>query len=142
MIDESHSYPRWAMCALLLGAAAGCDDDSAPGVVATHVSRSSTIALADDRSHVAMVNPDDDSVTVFQTSDNTQVSKTHTGSRPSSVVWAPDGKTAFVANRGDATVVRITAADGASPAVDAMVSVGSEPVGLALSPRSGEGRGG
>jgi YVTN family beta-propeller protein len=133
MFDESHSYPRWAMCAVVLGAA-GCGGDTQAGPVATHVSRSSTIALSDDRSHVAMVNPDDGTVSVFQTSDNTRISNTKTGGRPSSIVIAPDGKTAYVANRADGTVVRMIAIDGASPGVDAMVSVGAEPVGLALSP--------
>jgi len=134
MIDESHSYPRWAMCALLLGAVAGCNDDTQVGPVATHVSRSSTIALSDDRSHVAMVNPDDGTVSVFQTSDNTLTSSTKTGGRPSSIALAPDGKTAYVANRADGTVVRMTGIDGPSPGVDAMVAVGAEPVGVALSP--------
>jgi YVTN family beta-propeller protein len=57
-----------------------------------------------------------------------------TGGQPSSVVIGPDNKTAFVANRADATVVRVTGIDTGSPAVDATVPVGSEPTGLALSP--------
>jgi YVTN family beta-propeller protein len=45
-----------------------------------------------------------------------------------------DSKTAYVANRGDGTVVRIIDLDGGKPTVDAMVNVGAEPAGLALSP--------
>ena len=45
-------------------------------------SRSSTIALADDGAHVAMVNPDDGSLSVFETSDNSRTAKVATGARP------------------------------------------------------------
>jgi YVTN family beta-propeller protein len=97
-------------------------------------SRSSTIALADDGAHVAMVNPEDGTLSVFQTSDNSRTAKVATGSTPAGVVIAPDSKTAYVANRGDGTVVRVANIDGGAPAVDATAEVGSEPIGLALSP--------
>jgi len=146
MTDDSTSYNRLAfsVCAALAvgggvvtGGLAGCGPDQVAGeagVVATRVSRSSTIALTEDGSHVAMVNPEDGSLSVFQTSDHARTAKLATGGTPSSVVIAPDSKVAFVANRADGTVVRIIGIDGGTPVIDATASVGSEPVGLALSP--------
>lgn len=105
-----------------------------PGPVLSRPSKSSTIALSDDGAHVAMVNPEDGSLSIFQTSDNTRTAKVATGGSPAGVVIAPDSKTAYVSNRADGTVVRVTGIDGGTPAVDATAQVGSEPVGLALSP--------
>src|SRR3569832_1012625 len=126
---------------LVAGACGGDDashtqDDAPPGTVQVlkRASKSSTIALADDGAHVAMVNPEDGTLSVFQTSDNTQTTKNTTGTTPAGVVIAPDSKTAYVANRGDGTVVRVASIDGGTPAVDATAQVGSEPIGLALSP--------
>jgi YVTN family beta-propeller protein len=115
----------------------GCNGDQPADeqqVFSTRTSRSSAIAIADDDAHIAMVNPDDGSLTVFQTSDHVRTAKLATGGNPSSVVIAPDGKTAYVANRADGTVVRVTGLDGAAPAINATVDVGAEPAGLALSP--------
>jgi YVTN family beta-propeller protein len=109
-------------------------DGGGGGPVLTRPSRSSAIALSDNKAWVAMVNPDDGTLSVFQTSDNTRTGVVPTGGQPSSVVIAPDNKTAFVANRADATVVRVTGIDTSAPAVDATVQVGSEPTGIALSP--------
>jgi len=112
------------------------DSDAPSGTVQVlqRASRSSTIALADDGAHVAMVNPEDGTLSVFQTSDNSRTAKLATGTTPAGVVIAPDSKTAYVSNRGDGTVVRITNIDGGTPAIDATAQVGSEPIGLALSP--------
>ena len=129
------------MTGILLASAAGCgstsragdDDDDGGGPVLLRASRSSTIALSGDRALVAMVNPDDDSLSIFQTSDDQRVARVATGDEPSSVVIGPDDQTAYVANRADGTVVRIAGLGGAAE-VDASIDVGSEPVGLALSP--------
>lgn len=126
-----------AVCASLVIPATGCsNNDTAeqPQQFATRASRGSTIAISEDDARVAMVNPDDGSLSVFQTTDNARTAKLATGGNPSSVVIAPDSKTAYVANRGDGTVVRITGIDGGTPAVDATADVGAEPAGLALSP--------
>ncbi len=141
MADDSNSYEQTlalCVCAALLGGM-GCGsavdpDGDAPAVVATKQSRSSTIALSEDGARVAMVNQDDGSLSVFQTSDNARLAKLATGGKPASVVIAPDSTTAYVANRADGTVVRIVRIDGGTPVIDATVQVGSEPVGLALSP--------
>jgi YVTN family beta-propeller protein len=104
--------------------------------VLQRASRSSTIALSDDRAFVVMVNPEDDSLSVFRTSDEERVARVPIGDEPSSVVIAPDSRTAFVANRADGTVARVVDL-GEAPEVNATVDVGSEPVGLALSPNGG-----
>jgi YVTN family beta-propeller protein len=115
------------------GLLAGCSPDQVDVVVATKPSRGSTIALSENAEHVAMVNPDEGTLSVFATADNSVV-KVPTGGEPSSVVISPDGKSAFVANRADGTVVRIDGIDGTKPHINQTVDVGSEPVGLALSP--------
>ena len=142
-MTNDETYKRLVACvagALAIGAN-GCGDDGKTGddqppdvTVRLSASRSSTIALADDRAHLAMVNPEDGTLSVFQTSDHARTAKVATGGNPSSVVIAADSKTAFVANRADGTVVRITGIEGGTPVIDKTVSVGAEPVGLALSP--------
>jgi mono/diheme cytochrome c family protein len=97
-------------------------------------SRSSTIALSEDDSRVVMVNPEDGSISVFRSPEDTLVARVPVGGEPSSVVLHPDRRTGFVANRADAQVVRVRGLDGAAPQVDARVDVGAEPTGLALSP--------
>ena len=105
-----------------------------PGAVLKRSSKSSTVAITGDDVHVLMVNPEDDSLSIFDVTTETRIAKLTTGDEPSSVVIHPDDKTAFVANRAAATVVKVTGIDGASPAIGGTTEVGSEPVGLALSP--------
>lgn len=132
--------------ATFVGVASGCgggDDDDADGAEPdanpgqgelTEPSRSSTIQLSDNGAWVASVNPDSGSLSVFQTSDNKRLGTVATGGQPSSVVIAPDNTTAFVANRADATVVRVINIDTSTPTVDETIQVGAEPTALALSP--------
>lgn len=140
MSDESETYTRLALAvcgALAIGGGAGCAPEATEPddeIFATRPSRSSTIALSEDGARVAMVNPEDGSLSVFQTGDHARTAKLATGGSPSSVVILPDSRTAFVANRADGTVVRITGLDGGTPVVDATIDVGAEPVALALSP--------
>ena len=124
---------------VLVMAASACGNDATPGddtagPILQRASRSSTIALSDDGTHVAMVNPEDGTLSVFETSDNSRTAKIATGGDPAGVVIAPDSRTAYVSNRADGTVVRVTGIDGGTPAVDATAQVGAEPIGLALSP--------
>lgn len=109
-------------------------DDGADGPVLLRPSKSGTIAVTSDDLFVAMVNPEDDSISIFDTEGNTRVSKVQTGDEPSSIVFHPDNKTAFVANRAAATVVKVEGIDRTSPQVGDPLAVGSEPAGLALSP--------
>jgi YVTN family beta-propeller protein len=65
---------------------------------------------------------------------NEKVAEIPVGKEPFSVVIAPDDKTAYVANREDGTVMKLSGINGSSPSVVATVTVGSEPTGLALTP--------
>lgn len=142
MIIDPDLYKRltFILCASLATTqAAGCgsdtpDDVDDDAVFATAPSRSSAIAISEDSARVAMVNPDDGSLSVFSTTDHARTAKLATGGNPSSVVLAADNTTAYVANRADGTVVRITGIAGGTPAINATVEVGAEPTGLALSP--------
>jgi len=97
-------------------------------------SKSGTIGISTDDRWVVMTNPADDSVSIFDADDNSRTARVATGDEPSAVVVHPDNRTAFVANRADASVVMVSDIDTGSPTVSAPVAVGSEPTGLALSP--------
>jgi DNA-binding beta-propeller fold protein YncE len=118
------------------GGAAAADAGAPAGATTLLLrpSKSSTVSVSDDDALVTMSNPEDNSISTFRTSDNARLSKVTTGGEPWAVVFHPDRKTVFVANRSDATVVKVSAANTASPTVGAPVAVGSEPTALALSP--------
>jgi hypothetical protein len=105
-----------------------------PDYLLTRASKSSTIDITEDDRRIAMVLPESDALAIFDAETEQLVTLVKTGDEPSSVVLHPDARTAFVANRGDATVVRIDSIDGAAPLASAPVPVGSEPTGVALSP--------
>lgn len=115
---------------------AGPTDAGPPAAVLKRPSKSSTVAISDDDKRVLMVNPEDDSVSLFDTTTKLRVARIAltAGDEPSAVVISPDNSTAFVSNRGSSTVSRIRGIEGTTPTVDGRVSVGSEPTGLALSP--------
>ncbi len=113
---------------------AGVDAPDVPAAVSKRASKSGTIAVSNDDSRVLMINPETDTVSLFDTATDTRVAEFATGGEPSSVVIHPDDDTAFVANRADATVVKVTGLKGAAPVVGTPLQVGSEPAGLALSP--------
>lgn len=102
--------------------------------IAARESKSGTIAINEDDTRVLMVNPEKDSVSLFDTADDSRIAEIATGGEPSSVVWHPGGDVAFVANRADATVVKITGLSTDTPVVGTPLGVGSEPAGVALSP--------
>lgn len=111
-------------------------DIDAPVAVAVgrRPSKSGTIAVSNDDTRVLMVNPEKDSVSLFDTATDTRIAELATGDEPSAVVIHPGDDVAFVANRAAATVVKITGLKGSAPVVGAPLAVGSEPAGLALSP--------
>lgn len=142
---------RYLVLPLLAAAACGSDDpvvaadgatpdaavfDAPTGAVQTlrRPSKSSTVAITTDDRLVMMVNPEDDSLSIFDTTSDTRIARVPVGDEPSAVVAAPDGKTAYVANRAAGTVVKVSNIDTSNPAVSLPVVVGSEPTGLALSP--------
>jgi YVTN family beta-propeller protein len=97
-------------------------------------SKSATLAITADDARVVMVNPESDSVSVFDMDTNRRITTLKTGDEPSSVVIAPDDNTFFVANRADATVTRVSGLKTGAFVVSGTVQVGSEPTGVALSP--------
>ncbi|RPI58465.1 MAG: YncE family protein, partial [Lysobacterales bacterium] len=120
------------------GADAGGGSAGSAGAGATTAlarpSRSSTIAISNDDETLAMTNLDDGSVSIFRAKTEEFVARVATGGEPSSVVISPDGKTAYVTNRADATLTRVDGIDGAAPSAGQSIDVGSEPTGVALSP--------
>jgi DNA-binding beta-propeller fold protein YncE/cytochrome c553 len=110
--------------------------DLAPAAVLKRPSKSGTIAITDDDAIVGMVNPEDNSVSFFTTSNNQRLSKVDlgAGAEPWAIVLGPDNTTAYVANRARGTVVKISGINTPAPSAGAPVNVGSEPTGLALSP--------
>ena len=98
-------------------------------------SKSSAIAITGDDRYVVQVNPENDTVTNFRVSTNEKLAELPVGEEPSSVVIHPDDSTAFVANRADATVMKLSGIESDAPSVVDSVDVGSEPTGIALSPR-------
>jgi YVTN family beta-propeller protein len=107
------------------------------GAILKRASKSGAIAITGDDKYVIQVNPENDTVTTFRVSSNEKVAEIPVGKEPFSVVIAPDDKTAFVANREDGTVMKISDINGSSPSVVATVNVGSEPTGIAMAPCGG-----
>jgi cytochrome c peroxidase len=96
-------------------------------------SKSSAIAITGNDRLVVQVNPENDTVSIFDATTNAKLNEVDVGDEPVAVVIHPDDDTAFVANRADATVMKIEDLDGSPDVVDE-VEVGSEPTGIALSP--------
>ncbi len=95
-------------------------------------SQSSPIALSQDEQFLVNVNPDADSITIFQGVDHkTKAAEVPVGHRPVSVAIHPNNLCAYVANSKDGTV---SVVDLTSATVKDTFSVGAEPSALALSP--------
>ncbi|MCA9840213.1 MAG: beta-propeller fold lactonase family protein, partial [Trueperaceae bacterium] len=128
--------------------AAGNSSESSPVGVTVNISvatllrpsKSGSIAISGNNNYIVQVNPENDNVSIFRSAveNGTRVvTKTvdvPVGVEPSSVVIHPDDKTAFVAVRGEAKVVKIADISTATAAITATAAVGSEPTGIALSP--------
>lgn len=96
--------------------------------------QSSPIALAPNDHTLINVNPEANSVTIFDVTTDTpnKIGEVPVGQDPSSVAIHPDGTRAYVANSFDGTVSIINLAG--APSVTGTFSVGIEPMALALSP--------
>jgi YVTN family beta-propeller protein len=104
------------------------------GVFSKLPSKSGTVALSEDEKLVVLVNTDDDSISVFDAATNARKAVLKVGDEPAAVVIAADNKTAYVANRASASVMKITGIDTDAPTVAGTLNVGSEPLALALTP--------
>ena len=95
-------------------------------------SRSSPIALSRDQTFLVNVNPEADTVTVFDAVGNpTKVAEVAVGGDPESVAINPNNTVAYVANAEDGTV---SVVDLASRTVSGTIPVGAEPMAVTLSP--------
>lgn len=95
--------------------------------------RSSPIAITSDDRFVWSVNPDNDSVSVFDVGDdfNQKVAEIPVGDEPWCVAITPDDEKAYVTNMASGTVSVISTV---SRQVVATIEVGTEPFGCALTP--------
>jgi YVTN family beta-propeller protein len=135
---------RWALCIGIVASLSGCSgsaryDGAAdvssnggagnkPRLTASH---SSPLALTADGSAVWSVNPDSDSVSVFEVAGdrNRKLAEIPVGDEPRCVAITPDDKTVYVTNALSGTVSVINVASGK---VRATIAVGAEPTGCAL----------
>lgn len=125
---------RGAIAALVVSAWAG-------SVTASAATNSSPIAITSDDHFVWSVNRDDDSVSVFNVSNdvNTLVVKIKVGDEPRCVAITPDNKKVYVTNAGSGTVSVIDAS-AINPndwQVIKTIKVGTEPMGCAMSTSPG-----
>jgi YVTN family beta-propeller protein len=109
----------------------------APGVATAEPVASSThsspIAITSDDKFVWSVNPDNDSVSVFNVASdaNLKVAEIRVGKEPWCVAITPDDKKVYVTNMVSGTVSVI---DAATRKVVKTIEVGTEPFGCALTP--------
>jgi YVTN family beta-propeller protein len=101
---------------------------NAPRLAQSH---STTIALTGDNAYVWSVNPDNDSVSMFEVAAdrNHKLAEVSVGYEPRCVAITPDDKKVYVTNAVSGTVSVI---DAAQRAVVKTIAVGTEPTGCAL----------
>ena len=106
---------------------------SAPSATAIGPRQSGPIALSADDSTLVNVNPEANTISVFDTSSSTLVKlgEVKVGRDPESVAVQPDGTLAYVANSFDGT---LSVVNLKNLKVKDVIKVGAEPSALALSP--------
>jgi YVTN family beta-propeller protein len=120
------------------------DNDPPPVLVTRFVGPSSSqpLALTANDAHLAVANPDNNSVTFFEVHNGRSIrlAEVTVQTEPSGVAFLPDGSKAYVANTVSGTVSMIPTNLATLPAVgtigsaDTHIAVGVEPYGLALTP--------
>jgi len=98
---------------------------------------SQPLALSADGELLAVANPDNNTVTFFDTSRPVPqlLEEVKAGREPSGVALAPDGKEAYVANTVDGTVSVFKLNRGTEKAkLHKVLQVGTEPYGVAVTP--------
>lgn len=118
------------------GGSGGAGGGSA-GPVLQRPDRSTPIALTTDDAILVSVNPDNDTVSIFNTATRMKSATVNTGagSQPVSVSIHPNNTVAFVALRRSQQLIKITGINTINPQIDATrAAVGSEPTGVALTP--------
>src|SRR5262245_13154304 len=129
-----------AVGAGLLAAIGGYQRPSAAAARFTGPASSQPLALSADGSVLAVVNPDNDSVSFFAVINGHPVragNPVKVGNEPNGAVLMPDGSRAYVANTIDGTVSVLAVDTTAVPpaqVINPTIRVGTEPYGLALTP--------
>ena len=99
---------------------------------------SQPLALSADDWTLAVANPDNNSIGIFdvRNSANTRVALVGVGVEPNGVAVSPDGTKIYVANTvsGRVTVLTVDRANAAYGSFQTTITVGTEPYGLALTP--------
>ena len=97
---------------------------------------SQPLALSADGSLLAVVNPDNDSVSFFNVASdaNTKLSEFTVSDEPNGVVLLPNGSRAYVANTISGTVSVLSLSSAGVATLIKTITVGTEPYGLALTP--------
>lgn len=102
------------------------------------------VATSPDGSHVYVTNSGSNSVSVIDTATNSVVATVSVGTYPYGVAISPDGKYVYVANACGAGAScsgspqgTVSVIDAATDAVTATITVGQDPVGVAVSPDGG-----
>lgn len=129
-----------SLTALLLMAAAAVG--SAQVIRYPGPTSSQTLALSADDGLLAVANPDNDTISLFdlRTGNGARVAEIRVGREPNGVALSPDGGQVYVANTvsGTVTVIAVDRTNfGATPVI-ATIPVGAEPYGLALTPSGGK----
>jgi YVTN family beta-propeller protein len=95
--------------------------------------QSSPIALTNNNARLVNVNPDNNTISVFDATSDTLplIGTVAVGGEPNSVAVHPNNTTAYVANSLDGTVSVVNLA---TLSVTQTIPVGAEPLGVALSP--------
>src|SRR5438128_2286788 len=102
---------------------------------------SQPLALSADGELLAVANPDNNTVTFFDTSRPIPqlIDEVRVGREPNGVALAPDGREAYVANTLDGTVsVFKLDGGGRKPKLHKVLHVGTEPYGVAVTPNGGK----
>lgn len=98
---------------------------------------SQPLALSADGDLLAVANPDNNTVSFFDTSRSTPrlIDEVAVGREPNGVALSPDGREAYVANTKDGTVsvLRLNG-HGRNVKIHKVLDVGSEPYGVAVTP--------
>jgi DNA-binding beta-propeller fold protein YncE len=99
---------------------------------------SQPLALTSDDEFLAMVNPDNDTVSFFEVRNNRnrRVAQVPVQDEPNGVAFSPDSRWAYVANTvsGTVTVIPLNLANGLIQRPSYHIKVGTEPYSLLLAP--------
>jgi len=133
------SHRRLWVLAIVVAAASGLLQQAAPAKRAAFSgpTASQPLALSADGEVMAVANPDNNSVTFFDTSqaEPKLIDEVEVGREPNGVALSPDGREAYVANTidGAVSVLKLNGS-GKKVRLHKLIEVGAEPYGVAVTP--------